>query len=165
MKPSCTLFLASLFVAACGGGTAPAASPRPATPSAAVAPASVPSAARAAATRISSSPTRALQPATATPSVPAGARTGALQFVSIAGAPPGGSARATVQAAPGSQCSIVYTVPSGIRSTAAGLVAKPSDPSGMVMWSWVIGTSTRPGIGTVTVTCAGQTISAPITIR
>ncbi len=64
----------------------------------------------------------------------------------------------------GASCSIAYTTPTGTHSTAQGLVSKATDSAGNVSWSWVIGTSTNPGTGTVTVTCGGQTTSAPITV-
>ncbi len=70
--------------------------------------------------------------------------------------------RATTQ--PSASCSITYTTPAGTVSEAQGLVPKTADSSGNVSWSWVIGTRTGPGTGTVRVTCAGQTATAQIVI-
>jgi cell wall-associated NlpC family hydrolase len=70
--------------------------------------------------------------------------------------------RATTQA--GASCSIAYTTPAGTSSTAQGLVAKQADGTGNVSWSWMIGTNTRPGTGTIRVTCAGQTRTTNIVI-
>jgi micrococcal nuclease len=97
-------------------------------------------------------------PSSATPVV-------GVQFEAVNGAPPGGRASVSVRAAAGAACSIRYTTPAGNPSTAAGLIAKTADETGAVSWSWVIGTSTRPGTGQVTVTCNGQSASTPITIR
>jgi len=55
-------------------------------------------------------------------------------------------------------------MPAGTPSIAQGLVAKLADSSGMVTWSWVIGTNTRPGTGTVTVVCAGARATSRIQI-
>jgi hypothetical protein len=51
-----------------------------------------------------------------------------------------------------------------IISVAQSLSSAVADSSGRASWSWVIGGRTKPGTGTVTVTCSGERISSPITI-
>lgn len=80
---------------------------------------------------------------------------GTVQLVSVTGAAPGGRASVTAQTTPGASCSIVYTTPAGTRSTAQGLTTMTADASGSVSWTWDIGASTRPGEGSVVVTCGG----------
>ena len=87
-----------------------------------------------------------------------------VSFTSVQGGRPGGSALVSVQTTPGASCSIAYRTPAGTKSTAAGLGAKTADSTGAVSWSWKIGSSTKPGTGTVTVTCGGASASSPITI-
>jgi hypothetical protein len=87
-----------------------------------------------------------------------------VAFVSVVGAAPGGVASAIVQTSAGASCSISYRTPAGTKSTAQGLSTKTAGADGMVSWSWNISGNTRPGTGTVTVTCGGASASAPITI-
>ena len=89
----------------------------------------------------------------------------AVKFVSVDGAPPNGTANVTVQAKPGASCSIQYKTPAGTTSTAQGLINKTADSNGAASWSWKIGSSTRPGKGTVQVTCDGQSSTSSITIQ
>lgn len=89
---------------------------------------------------------------------------GGVQFVSVQGARPGGTAQVTVQTAPGATCSIQYITPAGTNSTARGLETRTATTSGQVSWSWVIGSNTRAGMGMVTVTCGGVSGRTPITI-
>lgn len=86
-----------------------------------------------------------------------------VSITSIAGGRPGGRATATVQTQPGASCLITYATPAGTRSTAQGLSPKIAD-SKLVSWTWNIGSSTRPGTGTVTVVCNGSSTSSPIQI-
>ena len=104
----------------------------------------------------------AAQPTTAAPVPPAG--TAAVTITSVTGGSPGGTASVSVQTAPGASCSIVYRTPAGTKSTAAGLGGQTADSTGAASWSWKIGSSTKPGNGTVTVTCGGASASSPITI-
>jgi hypothetical protein len=105
--------------------------------------------------------------ATAVPTVaPApmpGSATG-VQILSVSGARPGGTASARVQTTPGASCSISYRTPAGTSSTAQGLTSKVADSNGVADWTWNIGPSTRPGTGSVTVTCNGTSASSPIQI-
>jgi hypothetical protein len=87
-----------------------------------------------------------------------------VEITSVSGGRPGGRASVAVQTTPGASCSISYRTPAGTPSTAQGLGAKAADASGMVSWTWNIGPSTRPGNGTVVVTCNGASASSPIQI-
>jgi hypothetical protein len=100
---------------------------------------------------------------TAVPAPVQGSPSG-VQITSITGAPPGGRASVAVQTTPGASCSMSYRTPSGTSSTAQGLTPRSADANGMVSWSWSIGPSTRPGTGTVTVTCNGASANSPIQI-
>ncbi len=112
-----------------------------------------------------SAPGRPPTPAiTATPNQAQPGQSGAVQIVSATGAAPGGRASVTVKAAPGSMCSIAYTTPSGTSSKAQGMGTKTADASGSVSWTWDIGPSTRPGTGTVVVTCDGASARSSISI-
>jgi hypothetical protein len=104
-------------------------------------------------------PAAAAVPPAATP-----APVAAAGFVSIQGGPPGGTAAVTFQTSPNATCSIDYTTPHGTDSVAAGLVDKTADANGRVSWSWVIGSRTIPGTGTISVTCNGATNSAGLMI-
>lgn len=92
------------------------------------------------------------------------ASTGGVTFTSVVGGPPGGHASASVSTAPGANCTISYVTPAGTHSTAQGLIPKTADATGSVSWTWNIGGNTRPGTGTVTVTCGSVSASAAITI-
>jgi hypothetical protein len=97
-------------------------------------------------------------PATPVPTTPA------LEFATVQGGRPGGRATVTVRTAPGAQCSIAYTTPAGTTSTTQGLTPKAAGSDGSATWSRVIGANTRPGTGTVSVTCAGMRASSSIQI-
>jgi hypothetical protein len=77
----------------------------------------------------------------------------------------GGNASATIQTAAGAACSIGYVTPSGNQSTAQGLVSETADGNGVCAWTWKIGSSTKPGMGTVTITANGATQSFPIVVE
>ncbi len=68
------------------------------------------------------------------------------------------------QTLPSASCSLSYNEPSGVPSTATGLGSKDADQTGSVFWSWQIAGTSNPGIGTVNVTCAGQSQMAPLLI-
>ena len=87
-----------------------------------------------------------------------------VTFLLVTGGPPGANAYVKVQTAANASCSISYVTPSGSTSTAQGLGNKSADGSGIVDWTWKIGTKTNPGTGTVTVTCNGVSASTGITI-
>lgn len=87
-----------------------------------------------------------------------------VSFVSVQGAPAGGTAEVFVQTTPNASCSIQYLTPHGTPSQAGGLVSKMADSNGRVGWSWVIGTDTIPGTGWVTVSCNGASATTPIQV-
>ena len=87
-----------------------------------------------------------------------------VQLRSVAGGRPGGRASVVAQTTPGASCSISYRTPAGTSSTAQGLTRKTADGNGVVSWTWEIGTSTRPGTGTVVVTCNGASARSSIQI-
>jgi hypothetical protein len=142
MRLTCALLFGSalLLAQACGGGGSPAATP----------------AATGAANLDAASPAAA---------TPAGSPGPPIKFIAVLGGPPGGRARVTVQGIPKTLCGIRYFHPSGKASLASGLEPKKAEPDGTVSWGWVISKDTRAGTGSVTVTCADQTISSPITIK
>jgi len=141
MRVTCALLFACslLLVQACGGGGSPAATPA----------------------AIGSPAADSTSPA----ATPGGSPVPPIKFVAVLGGPPGGRARVTVQGIPKTLCGIRYFHPSGKASVASGLEPKKSEPDGTVSWGWVISTDTRAGAGSVTVTCADQTISSPIQIK
>ena len=100
---------------------------------------------------------------TATSTPPASLAT-TVRFISVSGAAPGGDAGATVQTSAGASCSITYVTPAGTTSTAQGLGSKSADGDGIASWSWRISGGTHAGVGTVTVTCGGDSVTAAITI-
>jgi hypothetical protein len=104
-------------------------------------------------THPTSRPAAPATPDLATNQLPAGQS--GVQLESVTGAAPGGRASVTAQATPGATCAIVYTTPGGTRSSAQGLTTKTADTSGSVSWAWDIGPTTRPGEGSVVVTCGG----------
>lgn len=85
-------------------------------------------------------------------------------FISVVGGRPGGRASAEIRTTPSGSCTIRYTTPAGTVSSAQGLTPKSANAVGIVSWSWVIGSNTRAGFGTVVVTCAGQSATARITV-
>jgi hypothetical protein len=106
-------------------------------------------------------------PATFAPTLapaPQPASTSGVQITSVAGARPGGRATVVVQTTAGASCSISYRTPAGTSSSAQGLTAKTADSNGIVSWTWEIGTATRPGTGTVMVTCNGTSAQSSIQI-
>jgi micrococcal nuclease len=108
--------------------------------------------------------TLALAPSAASPSPPPTGDAAYVELVSVLGGPPNGRASATARTHPGAACTIAYRTPAGTSSVAQGLFPKTADASGSVSWSWQIGSGTRPGTGTVVVTCDGQSARAPIRI-
>ncbi len=102
-------------------------------------------------------------PVPATPPAVTPATSG-VTFTSVQGAKPGNVATVMVQTAPNASCSIGYVTPKGTQSEAAGLVTKTAGADGDVSWSWLIGGATKPGTGSVTVTCNGVNATTNITI-
>ncbi len=96
-------------------------------------------------------------PPTATP-VPT------VAITNVQGATLLGTASVTIKGPPNTPCSIAYTTPAGTNSGAQGLVMKTTDGNGVAMWSWTIGSFTRPGTGKVAVTCGGARATADIKV-
>ena len=67
-------------------------------------------------------------------------------------ASPGQSANLVVRTSPNTGCSIQVDYKSG-PSHAQGLTPRSSDGSGIVSWSWIVGTRTTPGQWPIYVTC------------
>lgn len=97
----------------------------------------------------------------ATPTIPT---TGRVILASVQGAAPGQIANVIAQTGANAFCSIVYITPSGQGSSGPGLENKNANNSGIVYWSWRISPDTKPGIGSITVTCNGVSASRAITI-
>jgi hypothetical protein len=120
----------------------------------------------------STSPAPSILPVPSTPAAPVAsiapvvpsAPETSVAFISVTGGRVNNYARAAVQTSPHASCTIRYVTPAGNGSVASGLVPKTADAGGRVTWEWLIGTRTRGGIGTVTVTCNGVSASAPILI-
>jgi hypothetical protein len=67
----------------------------------------------------------------------------------------GANATLVASTTPGATCDASVTYASGTVSTAAGLKPELTAPaSGTVSWTWKVGTSTKPGTSTATVTCS-----------
>jgi hypothetical protein len=77
----------------------------------------------------------------------------------------GSNATLQVTAMPNASCSLQYNAPAGSKPATEGLVAKPTDSSGNVSWTWEINGNTKKGRGTVIVTCGGTTISSYIDVN
>jgi len=97
------------------------------------------------------------------------ASSGGVSIVSVAGGQIGGTATVTAQAPPDASCAIGYLTPAGTQSAAAGIAGgnqtKEADSGGRVSWTWAIGSSTRPGTGTVSLSCSpGGPATTPIEI-
>jgi hypothetical protein len=77
--------------------------------------------------------------------------------------PRGSNATLQVNTAPNTSCSIEVDYKSG-PSTAAGLVAKPSDGAGNVSWTWKVGANTTVGSWPITVTCGSASAQTQINV-
>ena len=84
--------------------------------------------------------------------------------VDISGGGIGRSVSLTAKTSAGADCSLSYFTPAGTNSVAQGLGRRTAGSDGYVSWSWFIGTNTRPGNGTVVVTCNGSTTRSGISI-
>jgi competence protein ComEC len=76
----------------------------------------------------------------------------------------GGTARLVAQTSPGASCSIIVYYKSG-PSQAAGLDSKKADASGIVAWSWKVGTRTTPGTWPIYVTCDKFNVTTEFTVQ
>lgn len=89
-----------------------------------------------------------------------------LQIASLVPDPlqPGRSATLSAITSPGALCTITVRYPSGRPSTAKGLVQKNADSRGRVSWTWLVGATTRAGIGTAFVTCGALSEERSFTV-
>jgi hypothetical protein len=87
-----------------------------------------------------------------------------IQIISVTGAPPWGTARVVALTEPFAYADIEYWTPAGTKSEARGLHPKHAGANGVVSWTWVIGSNTRPGLGTVMVFSGDAVDAAPIRI-
>jgi competence protein ComEC len=76
----------------------------------------------------------------------------------------GAIARLVAQTSPGASCSITVYYKSG-PSQAAGLEQKKADASGVVAWSWKVGTRTTPGEWPIYVQCDTFTETTTFTVQ
>lgn len=81
---------------------------------------------------------------------------------------PGANATLRIQTAPGADCSITVNYKSG-PSQAAGLGAQIANSSGLVTWSWKVGTRTSPGVWNIVVVARHsgktETLSIPFEVK
>ena len=71
----------------------------------------------------------------------------------------GANATMTAQTSPGASCNPTVTYASGTASNSTTLVAKPSNGSGDVSWTWKVGPNTGPGTSYASVTCTLNGVS------
>jgi micrococcal nuclease len=72
-------------------------------------------------------------------------------------------ASVTVKTAPKASCSIGVYYKSG-RSVAQGLYTKTASASGVVSWSWKVGTRTTPGSWPVRISCGGASATTYVRV-
>lgn len=109
------------------------------------------------------SPTTTLFPSTPTPT-----ETSVVTIVEISRTETvkiNGNASIKIQTLPNLQCKISYTTPLGNQSVAQGLGTVISDKDGYCSWTWLIGSNTEPGTGTITITVGNTTINFSIQIE
>lgn len=75
----------------------------------------------------------------------------------------GGTASIEICGTPGVEYSIVVRYSSSV-SKASDLVPKIADANGIVVWEWRVGSRTKPGTYTITVTGGGDTLEAAFTV-
>ena len=63
----------------------------------------------------------------------------------------GGNATVEIQTTPGVSCHLRYITPIGNESEAEGLGYTTADANGICSWTWKIGSSTKPGTGSVVI--------------
>jgi hypothetical protein len=65
---------------------------------------------------------------------------------------------------PGESCVLSVRLPSGSTSASRGLGAATADPSGSITWHWKIGTSTKGGTATASISCNSGSTERTFTI-
>jgi hypothetical protein len=91
---------------------------------------------------------------------PTGATATSARIVSVTSPVHRGSnATLVAQTSARATCDLSVTLPSGAQSQSTGLGQATADTSGRVTWVWKIGTRTKPGTATATVSCGSHTTS------
>jgi hypothetical protein len=67
-----------------------------------------------------------------------------------------------VKAAPNAKCDLAFAPPANGAKVALG--AKSAPASGALAWSWTVPGGAKPGLGKVTLTCNGLSVSKEIKI-
>jgi hypothetical protein len=79
---------------------------------------------------------------------------GTVRIISVTSPVAAGSGASLVaQTPPQAACNLSVTLPSGRQSQSQGLGPAAADATGRVQWTWRIGSSTKAGTATATVTC------------
>ena len=90
---------------------------------------------------------------------------GALEIVSVTSpVSKGANATLTAQTSPNANCTITVYYKSGA-STAAGLNPKTANSSGLVSWTWKVGSKTTSGNWRIVVSCNGVTKETTLTVQ
>jgi micrococcal nuclease len=76
----------------------------------------------------------------------------------------GGTASITVKTAAGAACTIEVDYKSG-PSTSSSLTPKTAPSTGLVSWSWKVGTTTTPGTWPIHVTCSSGDATGTLETR
>jgi hypothetical protein len=97
---------------------------------------------------------------------PTGATATSARIVSVTSPVHRGSnATLVAQTSARATCDLSVTLPSGAQSQSTGLGQATADTSGRVTWVWKIGTRTKPGTATATVSCGSHTTSRTFRIE
>jgi endonuclease YncB( thermonuclease family) len=90
---------------------------------------------------------------------------GALEIVSVTSpVSPGGTAQVVAQTLPSAPCSLKVLYKSPVAEEQS-IGFKTAESDGRVVWRWTVPSDAPLGIGTVTVTCAGFSRAASMTVR
>jgi micrococcal nuclease len=76
----------------------------------------------------------------------------------------GSNVTLSAKTSPGASCTITVNYKSG-PSKASGLGPKTADSSGVVSWTWKVGSGTTLGTWPISVTCNGVTQTTTFTVR
>ena len=146
---------------ACAGGASVESTPLPATPGAGAT--SAPTSSPALAETATPVPTRARE--LATPASTSVATPGpALEILSVTSPVRAGeTAQVVARTIPSAPCSLKVLYRSALR-TEEGLGLRTAEPDGRVAWRWTVPRDAPVGVGTVTVTCAGISRMAALTV-
>jgi endonuclease YncB( thermonuclease family) len=76
----------------------------------------------------------------------------------------GATASLSIQTTPNTICNLDYITPSGNTSTAKGLGSTTAGANGLCVWTWTIGSGTKPGTGILNITVDGVAQSVSIEV-